>query len=62
MPPHGLVIAVWLFLLVFPLLFLLVWVNRWLDAEEQWRELTARREMLDVMRELQPGLAPAKRL
>lgn len=61
-PSTGLVAVVWLFMLVFPLLFLLVWVNRWLDDEYRWRELAAKREMLDVMRELQPRLAPAKRL
>lgn len=61
-PSAGLIAAVWLFMLVFPLLFLLVRVDDWLDGEERWRELAVRREMLDVMREIQPRLSPAKRL
>ncbi|HOY68275.1 MAG TPA: adenylate/guanylate cyclase domain-containing protein [Candidatus Ozemobacteraceae bacterium] len=61
-PPGGIVVAVWLFLLVLPLLWLLVWVNRWLDLEEQWRELAARRAMMNEMQELRPRLNPTKRL
>jgi len=61
-PSAALIAAAWLFLLIFPLLFLLVRVDEWLDGEERWRELAVRREMLDVMRELQPMLTPAKRL
>ncbi|HEY9072387.1 MAG TPA: adenylate/guanylate cyclase domain-containing protein [Candidatus Ozemobacteraceae bacterium] len=61
-PPTGIVAAAWFFLLVLPLLWLLVWVNRWLDAEERWRELVARRSMMNEMQELRPRLIPAKRL
>ncbi len=61
-PSAAPVAAAWLFLLIFPLLFLLVRVDQWLDGEERWRERAVRREMLDVMRELQPRLTPAKRL
>ncbi|MBP7632984.1 adenylate/guanylate cyclase domain-containing protein [Candidatus Ozemobacteraceae bacterium] len=61
-PSTGLVAAVWLFLFALPLLFLLVQVDVWLDGEERWRELAVRRGMLDVMRELQPRLSPARRL